>query len=131
MRPSTKTRETLDRRCTVWIDGGPRRTKGAFHPTGVCGISSAMIAALAILFALGVSNFALHRAVLESGHELIGHLPPAVRIAGGRLTLLVEFGVLLTAMLLAAQGWSAMVWIYGGYSALNLASAWAILSGRI
>lgn len=87
--------------------------------------------AIAILFVLGIGNFALHRAVLESGHPLLRRMP---RLAGGRRgsgSLLLEFAVLLAAMLLAANGWTAIVWFYIGYSALNALAAWLILGGRV
>ena len=38
--------------------------------------------------------------------------------------------VLLSAMLLAANGWPGLVWGYAAYSALNAFAAWLILSGR-
>ncbi len=94
-----------------------------------------MIFALITMFLLGIGNFALHSAVLDSGHpltkELSEQMPDFVQLLGGKLTLVAEFLVLLAAMMLAANGWPGLVWIYGGYSALNAASAWLILSGRI
>ena len=90
-----------------------------------------MILLLFIMFLLGIGNFALHSAVLDSGHPLVGQMPSFVQLLGGRLTLVAEFLVLLTAMLLAANGWGALVWVYAGYTALNGVSAWLILSGRI
>lgn len=90
-----------------------------------------MVGSLAILFALGLGNFALHRAVLDSGHPLLRDVPRHVRVAGVQLTLVAEFGILVAAMLLAANGWAGAVWFYGGYFALNLSLAWLILSGRI
>jgi hypothetical protein len=90
-----------------------------------------VVVGLAVIFTLGVVNFALHSAVLDSGHPLVQQMPGFVRLLGGRLTLLAEFLVLLAAMLLAANGWAGLVWAYGGYSALNALSAWLILSGRM
>lgn len=90
-----------------------------------------MFVAILIIFILGIGNFALHRAVLESGHPLVGQMPGFVESLGGRLTLLAEFLVLLAAMLLAANGWTALVWAYAGYSALNGISGWLILTRRI
>jgi len=90
-----------------------------------------MILLLFIMFLLGIGNFALHSAVLDSGHPLLGQMPGFVQLLGGRLTLVAEFLILLTAMLLAANGWAQLVWVYAGYTALNGASAWLILSGRI
>ena len=110
----------------------PRRpTKRGFHPMGDYAILSSVILALAIIFLLGIANFALHRAVLESGHPMVGQMPSYVQLLGGRLTYIAEFLVLLAAMLLAANGWPGLVWAYGVYSALNAVSAWMILSGRV
>jgi hypothetical protein len=90
-----------------------------------------VIFSLAIMFLLGIGNFALHRAVLDSGHPLVEQLPGLAQSLGGRLTLAAEFLVLLAAMLLVANDWSELAWVYAGYSALNVASAWLILSGRV
>lgn len=90
-----------------------------------------MILSLFVIFLLGIGNFALHSAVLLSGHTLLGEMPRLFEALGGRLTLVVEFVVLLAAMLLAANGWPGLVWVYAGYSAFNALSAWLILSGRI
>jgi len=89
-----------------------------------------VIPALAILFALGVANFALNRAVLESGHPLLKQMPQSLRQVGIPVAMTAEFVILLAAMLLAAHGWSSIVWAYGAYFALNLVSAWLILGGR-
>ena len=87
--------------------------------------------AIAVIFLLGVGNFALHRAVLESRHPLLGQMPWFVHMLGGKLTLLTEFLVLLAALLLAANGWPGLAWAYLAYSALNALAAWLILTGRI
>lgn len=87
--------------------------------------------AIVIIFFLGIGNFALHKAVLESGHPLLGQMPWFVHMLGGRITMFTEFLVLLAALLLAANGWPGLVWAYAIYSVLNLVSAWLILSGRL
>ena len=86
---------------------------------------------LGIIFVLGIVNFALHRAVLDSNHPLLDTLPASFRSGGGRFALAFEFVVLLTAMLLAGHGWSAAAWAYGFYSFLNGITAWLILNGRM
>ena len=86
---------------------------------------------LAILFLLGIANFAMHKAVLESGHPLLGQVDWFIHLLGGRFSLLVEFCMLLGCMLMAGQGEAAWAWGYGVYSLAQAASAWAILSGRI
>lgn len=87
--------------------------------------------AIVVLFVLGVANFAMHKAVLESGHPLLGHVPWFFHMLGGRFSLLVEFLMLLGAMLMVHTGSMGWAWGYGAYSALNGVSAWMILSGRV
>ncbi|MFZ9394643.1 MAG: hypothetical protein ACO25F_01110 [Erythrobacter sp.] len=87
--------------------------------------------AIAVIFLLGIGNFALHRAVLESRHPLLGQMPWFVNVMGGKLTLLTEFLVLLAALLLAANGWPGLAWAYLAYSGLNALAAWLILTDRI
>ncbi|MDA7787621.1 hypothetical protein N8940_00120 [Sphingomonadaceae bacterium] len=86
---------------------------------------------IALIFALGTANFAMHKAVLESGHPLLTQLPGGRRPGRVRLTLVLEFLVLLAAMLLAANGWPQAAYAYLFYSAINALSAWLILSGRM
>lgn len=86
---------------------------------------------IALLFALGVANFAVHRAVLESGHPVLDALPHLFRHGKGRISLLFEFLVLLAAMLLASNGWPGAAILYGCYSLLNLLAGWLMLDGRI
>lgn len=86
---------------------------------------------IALLFALGIANFALNRAVLESGHPLLQSLPMHAHRLGARLSLATEFIILVAAMLLASQGWGVMGWAYAGYTALNAFSTWMIVNGKI
>ena len=85
---------------------------------------------LAVLFLLGVANFAIHKAVLESDHPLLGMLPASLKAGGGRLSLLFEFAILVTAMLLAGHGWLGAVWAYGCYTGLNAITGWMLLTDR-
>ena len=85
---------------------------------------------LALLFALGVANFAIHKAVLESGHPLLDSLPGLMR-GGGKMSLGFEFMVLLAAMLIASNGWPGAAVVYFIYSLLNLVTGWMLLDGRI
>lgn len=84
---------------------------------------------LTLIFLLGVANFAAHRAVLDSGHPLIGMA--YFHMLGGRVSLAVEFLMLLGTMLMVAYGSPGWAWFYGVYSLANGASAWLILSGRV
>ena len=87
--------------------------------------------AILILFLLGIVNFAMHKAVLESGHPLLGQVPWYIHMLGGRFSLVVEFLMLLGAMLMVASGSGAWAWGYAAYSVLNGVSAWLILSNRV
>ena len=84
---------------------------------------------IGILFILGIANFALHRAMLDSDPPLLASLPPALRANGGRLSLAFEFLILLLAMLLAANGWPSAAWVYALYTLINAGTAWVLLGG--
>ena len=83
------------------------------------------------IFVLGIANFAMHKAVLESGHPLVGQMPRFVHRLGGRITLVAEFVLLLGAMLLVAAGFAGWGWGYLGYTLLNGLAAWLILGGKV
>ncbi len=87
--------------------------------------------ALVITFLLGVGNFAMHRAVLESRHPLLLELPGLIRLLGGRVSLVAEFVLLLGALLLVAYGHPGWGLAYLAYSALNGVAGWLILSRRV
>ena len=87
--------------------------------------------AILLIFVLGVGNFAMHKAVLESGHPLLGQMPWFVHMLGGRISLVTEFMVLLAAMLLASTGGLGWAIAYVAYSLINALAAWLIISGRI
>ena len=90
---------------------------------------------IAVIFLLGIGNFALHRAVLESGHPLLGQLPGGAQGRGWqnrvRFTFVLEFFVLVAAMAMAENGWPSVVWAYLIYTGINGISAWLILTRRI
>lgn len=86
---------------------------------------------LIVIFLLGIGNFAVHKAVLESRHPLLGRVPFFFHLLGGRFSLLIEFAMLLGAMLMVAQGSLGWALFYGCYTAVNVLSAWLITSGRI
>ena len=86
---------------------------------------------IVMIFFLGVANFAMHKAVLESGHPLLGHVPWFIHLLGGRFSFLIEFLMLLGAMLMVAEGSAGWAWGYGVYSGLNALSAWMSLAGQI
>ena len=53
-----------------------------------------------LIFLLGIANFAVHKAVLESRHPLLGQVPMFFHLLGGRFSLIVEFLMLLGALLI-------------------------------
>lgn len=87
--------------------------------------------ALIAIFLMGIGNFALHKAVLASGHRLFGQIGFPAGGSAGRITLAVEFVVLLAVMLGAANGWPQLAWGYFLYTLANGLSAWLILTGRV
>lgn len=84
-----------------------------------------------VTFLFGIANFALHRAVMDSGHPLIGRMPWFYHALGGRFTLIVEYLLLLAALLFAAEGALSGPVSYAIYTVLNGVSAWLILTGRV
>ncbi len=86
--------------------------------------------AIVLTFLLGIGNFAMHKAVLESRHPMLAQMP-WMGLMGGRFSFALEFMLLVGALLLAAHGSSGWSWAYLAYSALNGLSAWLILSRRI
>ena len=89
------------------------------------------MADLFVLFVLGVVNFAVHKAVLESGHPLIEQLGWMRRVVIVPVSLWVEYAVLLTALAFAQNGWGGAVFAFSAYTAFNAATGWFVLSGRL
>ena len=65
------------------------------------------------IFIMGIANFALNRAVFESGHPMLARLPQVSRTFGRRAALGSEFAVLFFALL------------YPGISGLPIPADWA------
>ncbi|MEO7247274.1 MAG: hypothetical protein ABIW31_02370 [Novosphingobium sp.] len=86
---------------------------------------------IVIVFLLGIANFAMHKAVLESGHPLLAALPALMRSPGQSFGYGLEFLVLVGSMLLAASGSEQWAWAYCAYSSVNALSAWLILTRRV
>lgn len=86
---------------------------------------------IAIIFFLGIANFAMHKAVIESDHPFLEQARWLASAKGRRFALGLEFGVLLAAMLLAANGWPELAIGYALYTGLNGLTAWMILKGRV
>ena len=83
-------------------------------------------------FFLGIGNFALHKAVVESGHPFVEDSKIYFgKHIGRNGSYVLEFVILAGAMLLAHGD---ILWVtvaYMGYSALNALAAWLLLSGRV
>lgn len=87
--------------------------------------------AILITFLLGVFNFALHCAVTDSGHPLVGRLPWAGHRFARHFTLAVEFLLLVGALNFAYLNVVSGPIAYVIYSMLNSFSAWLILTDRV
>ena len=122
-------RAPLDGRLRVGTNGVAQPPNGVWQSTGGSPCERGML--LVLTFLLGAGNFALHKAVLESRHPLLGRVPWFVHMLGGRGSLVVEFLMLLAALLLVAEGYPAWAWAYLGYTALNGVAAWLILTRRV
>lgn len=83
------------------------------------------------IFLLGIANFAMHKAVLASGHPLLRSSAWFMAALGGKASLVTEFVVLLAALFLADKGYPGVAWAYAAYSGLNAVAAWLILSRRV
>lgn len=82
-------------------------------------------------FLMGVANFAMHKAVSESGHPFVedakryfaAHLSPYGSYA-------IELMLLIGAMLLANKGSMAVSIMYAAYTAINGVATWLLLSNK-
>lgn len=86
---------------------------------------------LGICFASGVANIAMLRAIQESGHPALAEMAAFTRSFGGKLPLLLEFALLLAAMLATASAYPVWGWLYVGYTLLNGVTTWLMLTGRM
>lgn len=87
--------------------------------------------AILLTFLLGIGNFALHKAVIESRHPVVLLMPRFLVGSGGRWGMIAEFAILLAVMLLVANGHFGWIWAYLLYSGSNAVAAWLILSHRM
>ena len=87
--------------------------------------------AILITFLLGIGNFALHKAVLESRHPVVMLMPRFLVGSGGRWSMIAEFAILLAVMLMVGNGHHGWSWAYLAYSGSNAVAAWLILSHRM
>lgn len=85
---------------------------------------------LFLVFLLGIANFAALGAWLHSGHPLLRRMP-VFSMFGGKVSMALEFVMLVGAMLATSSDSSNWVWAYAGYTAMNIFSAWLVHSGRV
>lgn len=83
-------------------------------------------------FILGVANFGMHKAVVESGHPFVEDSKFYFgRHFGRQSSYILEFVILLAVLAFTANGsWIASA-AYFVYTGLNLLAAWLLLTGRI
>lgn len=122
-------RQRLDKGIGQKTDSIEWRMNGCPAPTNDFTEVSPM--AIIAIFLLGIGNFALQRAVLESGHPMIARMPPVLLRSGGRWLQAIEFLILLVALFLAAKGMSSIALAYGLYSAANGLCVWLIVKGHV
>ncbi len=81
---------------------------------------------------LGIGNFAMHRAVIESGHPFVEDSKLHFGKHFGKYSsYIIEFVILTGSMLFAAAGYGIAAAVYVLYSVLNALAAWLLLSGRV
>ena len=86
---------------------------------------------LIFCFFMGIANFAMHKAVSESGHPFVEetklyfspHFSPYGSYA-------IELALLIGALWFAHDGSLAVALTYGVYTGINAAATWLLLSGR-
>jgi hypothetical protein len=83
-------------------------------------------------FLMGIANFAMHKAVAESGHPFVEdtkryfgkHFSPYGSYA-------IELALLIGAMLFAQGGAMWTVLVYWAYTGMNAVATWLLLSRRM
>lgn len=76
---------------------------------------------LILLFLMGIANFAAHRGMLESGHPLVEEATRSLRSTFGRnATYVLEYILLVTAMMFHASHPILPVLLYGLYTMFNV-----------
>ncbi len=88
--------------------------------------------AVVLCFLLGIANFAMHKAVIDSSHPFVEDTKLYFgRYLGKSGSYVFEFLLLLGAMIFANLGSTIIVVFYVLYSLLNMLAAWLLLSGRV
>lgn len=80
---------------------------------------------------MGVGNFAMHKAVAESGHPFVEDAKRQFsRYFSPYGSYAIELALLIGAMWLANEGSLAVSVLYGAYTAVNGVATWLLLSGK-
>lgn len=82
-------------------------------------------------FLMGVANFAMHKAVVESGHPFVEdtkrhfgkHIGPYGSYA-------IELALLIGALWLANEGSVLIALFYAAYTGMNGIATWLLLTGK-
>jgi hypothetical protein len=86
---------------------------------------------LIVCFVMGVGNFAMHKAVSESGHPFVEetklYFSPNFSPYG---SYAIELALLIGALWFAHDGSLAVALTYGVYTGINAVATWLLLSGR-
>lgn len=87
---------------------------------------------LIFCFVMGIANFAMHKAVAESGHPFVEDTKLYFGRHFGRYSsYAIEFVMLLGAMLFAHEGSMVIAFVYWAYTGMNALATWLLLSGRV
>ncbi len=87
---------------------------------------------LLICFFMGIANFALHTAVVESNHPFVKDTKIYFgQYFGKNGSYILELAMLAGAMVLAHEGALWITIIYFAYTMMNALAAWLLLSGKV
>ena len=86
---------------------------------------------LIVCFVMGVANFAMHKAVSESGHPFVEetklYFSPQFSPYG---SYAIELVLLIGALWFAHEGSLPVSLTYSVYTGINAVTTWLLLSGR-
>lgn len=81
-----------------------------------------------IVFLLGIANFAMHKAMLESRHPMVAEARASLGwLTRSPLSYALEFAILVAALGFARIEAPLIALFYGGYTAINALGAWFLL----
>lgn len=84
-----------------------------------------------LCFLMGIANFAMHKAVAESGHPYVEDTKRYFgQYFGPYASYAIELAMLIGAMIFAYDGALAIAGLYGAYTAMNGIATWMLMSGR-